>query len=89
MGNRDIARSKQEVGVVVAQGPGETSGIRRFNQIAQPGKETKAIPVVAKNPLAIDASDDNVVKRSRRIDPGFAWHAFQISDETTNDKLKY
>ena len=75
--------------MVVKQNPGKTAGIRLFNQITQPFQKTKAIRVVVKNPLSVDASDNNMIKRPRRIDSGFARHAFQILNEMAHSKFKF
>jgi hypothetical protein len=52
-------------------------------------KKTKAILVVVKNPLSIDASDNNKMKRPWGIDSGFAWQTFQISNEMADTKFNY
>lgn len=74
--DRRIARSKQEVGMVIEQCPGKTAGIRLFYQVTQTAKKIGAILFVFKNTLSIDPSDDNMMKSTWRIDSGFTWHRF-------------
>jgi len=68
-----LARAQQEVDMVFEQGPGETVGFGRDQQIRKPSHELATIFIVGKNITSLDTADDNVLQEVRNVDASGTW----------------
>jgi hypothetical protein len=77
------------MGMIAEEGPGVTRGLRVGEQRAHALYKARPVAVIPEDQSALDASDDDVVEDSRRIETGMTGHGLRYRGESHPSRVIY